>query len=143
MFELILDQEVQVGGVDRPPPARDLRAVVENQAVGLGWGRFGCCRREACRLGWRRRGWRPRRGNTELDGLNLIDINCLRLIPDLDVKLLDVAGLDRPSDLAATLQSDDIGEELAAGQQAELPQDKQRDSSHNHISDLCGFTFNT
>jgi hypothetical protein len=62
-----------------------------------------------------------------------MDIDCLRLIPDLDVKLLGVAGLHQPGDLEAILQSDDIGEEPAAGQQAELPEDEQEDSSHIHF----------
>ena len=65
MLELIVYQEVHLGGVDGPPPASDVRAVVENQAVGLGRRRFG---REVCRFGWRLRGWRRRQGNTELDG---------------------------------------------------------------------------
>jgi hypothetical protein len=96
MLELIIYQEVQVGGVDGPPPASDVCAVVENQAVGLGRRRFARCGREVCGSGWRRRGWRRRQGNSELDGLNLMDINGLRLIPGLDVKLLDVAGLHQP-----------------------------------------------
>jgi hypothetical protein len=90
-------------------------------------------RRESRRFGWRRRDNRCRQGNTELDGLNLMDIDCLRLIPDLDVKLLGVARLHQSRDLAAILQSDDIGEEPAAGQQAELPKDEQDDYSHIHL----------
>ena len=113
-----------MAGVDGPPPAGDVCAVLENQRVGLrGRAGFAC----------RRRGGRRRQGNTELDGLSLMDINCLRLIPDLDVKLLGVAGLHQPRDLAAILQSDDIGEEPTAGQQAELPKDEQEDSSHIHL----------
>jgi hypothetical protein len=61
-----------------------------------------------------------------------MDIDCLRLNPDLDVKLLGVAGLHQPRDLAAILQSDDIGEEPTAGQQAELPEDEQ-EASHIHL----------
>jgi hypothetical protein len=30
MLELVIHQEVQVGGVEGPPPASDVRAVVEN-----------------------------------------------------------------------------------------------------------------
>jgi len=97
-----------------------------------GWCRF---EREGNRFGWRRRGCRRRQGNTELDGPNLMDIDCLRLIPDLDVKLLGVAGLYQPRDLVAILQGDDIGEEPTAGQQAELPEDEQNDSSHIHLLD--------
>jgi hypothetical protein len=70
-----------------------------------------------------------------------MDVDGLRLIPNLDVKLLGVAGFHEPRDLAAILQGDDIGEEPAAGQQAEMPEDEQQDSSHNHIPD-CGFTLN-
>jgi hypothetical protein len=62
-----------------------------------------------------------------------MDINCLRLIPDLHVKLLGVARLHQPGDLAAILQRDDIGEEPTAGQQAELPDEEQEDSSHIHL----------
>jgi hypothetical protein len=123
-----------MAGVDGPPPAGDMCAVLENHRVGWrgrgGWRRFG---REVCHFWWRRRGWRRRQENTELDGLNLMDIYCQRLIPDLDVKLLDVAGLHQPRDLAAILRSDDIGEEPAAGQQAELAEDQQEDSSHIHL----------
>jgi hypothetical protein len=96
MLELIIYQEVHVGGVNGPPPARNVRTVFEEQAVGLGRRRFGRCGREVCRSGGRRRGWRRRQENPELDDLNLMDINCLRLIPGLDVKLLDVAGLHQP-----------------------------------------------
>ena len=70
-----------------------------------------------------------------------MDVDGLRLIPNLDVKLLDVAGFDRARDLVPVLQGDDIGDEPAAGQQAEMPEDEQQDSSHNHIRD-CGFTLN-
>ena len=62
-----------------------------------------------------------------------MDVDGLRLIPNLDVKLLGVAGLHQPLDLPAILRSDDIGEEPAAGQQAELPEDEQEDSSHIHL----------
>ena len=64
-----------------------------------------------------------------------MDIDGLRLIPNLDVKLLGVAGFHGPRDLAAILQGDDIGEEPVAGQQAEMPEDEQQDSSHNHTPD--------
>ena len=114
MLELIVHQEVQVGGVDRPPPPSDMSAVVEKQAVGLGHRSFGRRGRSAFRFRWRC-DWRRRQGNTELNGLYLMDIDCLRLIPGLDVKLLDVAGLHQPRDLPAILQSDDIGEHPAAG----------------------------
>jgi hypothetical protein len=30
MLELIIHQEVHVGGIDGPPPASDVRAVIEN-----------------------------------------------------------------------------------------------------------------
>jgi hypothetical protein len=62
-----------------------------------------------------------------------MDIDCLRLIPDLDVKLLGVAGLHEPRDLAAIFQGDGIGEEPTTGQQAQLPEDEQEDSSHIHL----------
>jgi hypothetical protein len=115
---------MDMAGVNGPAPADDVCAVLENQRVGWrGRAGFEC----------RRRGWLRRQGNTELDGLNLMDIDCLRLISGLDVKLLDVAGLHRPRDLAAILQRDDIGEEPAAGQQGELPEDEQEDSSHIHL----------
>ena len=64
-----------------------------------------------------------------------MDVDGLRLIPNLDVKLLGVAGFHGPRDLAAILQGDDIGEQPVAGQQAEMPEDEQQDSSHNHTSD--------
>jgi hypothetical protein len=51
------------------------------------------------------------------------------------VKLPDVAGLQQSRDLAAIVERDDIGEEPAAGQEAELPDDKQEDSSHIHVLD--------
>jgi hypothetical protein len=135
MLELIIHQEVHVGGVDRPPPASDVRAVLEKQAVGLVWGRFGRSGCRSCRFGWRRRGCRRRHGNTELDDLNFMDVDGLRLIPNLDVKLLGVAGFHGPRDLAAILEGDDVGEEPVAGQQAEMPEDQQQDSSHNHTPD--------
>ena len=96
MLELIIHQEMQVGCVDGPPPAKYVRAVLENQVVGLGRRRFGSGGRDICRFGRRLRGWLRRHGNTELDGLNLMDVNCLGLIPNLDVQLLDVAGFHRP-----------------------------------------------
>jgi hypothetical protein len=135
MLELIIDQEVDVGEVDRPPLARDVRAVVEKQAVGLGRRRFRSCGCSRCRFGWRRRVRQRGQGNTELDGLNFMDVDSLRLIPNLDVQLLGVAGFHCSGDLAAILQSDDIGEEAVARQQAEMPEDEQQDSSHNHTSD--------
>ena len=142
MLQLIIHQEVHVGGIDGPPPATDVRAVVENQAVGLGRRRCGGCGRGGSRSGWRRLGCRRRQDNTELDGLNLMNVYGLRLIPHLDAKLLRIAGFHRPRNLAAILQGDDISEEPAAGQQAELPEDEQEESSHNHIPD-CRVTLNT
>ena len=65
-----------------------------------------------------------------------MDINGIRPIPDLDVQLLDVAGLHQPRDLAAIVQSDDIGEKHTAGQQAELPGDEQEDSHIHLLSDV-------
>ena len=59
-----------------------------------------------------------------------MDVQGLRLIPNLDVKFLGVAGFHEPGDLAAILQGDDIGEEPEARQKAELPEDEQEDSSH-------------
>jgi hypothetical protein len=76
-----------------------------------------------------------------LDGLNFMDVDGLRLIPNLDVKLLGVAGFHEPRDLAAILQGDDIGEEPVTGQQADMPEDEQQDSSHNHAPDFR-FTLN-
>jgi hypothetical protein len=70
-----------------------------------------------------------------LDGLNFMDVDVLRLIPNLNMKFLDVAGFNDPRDLAAIPQGDDVGEEPAARQQAEMPEDEQQDSSHNHIPD--------
>jgi hypothetical protein len=70
-----------------------------------------------------------------------MDVNGLRLIPNLDVKLLGVAGFHGSGDLAAILQSDDIGEEPVARQKAEMPEDEQQDSSHHHTPD-SRFTLN-
>jgi len=39
MPELIIHQEVHVGGVDRPPPAGDVRAALRNRL--LGWAAAG------------------------------------------------------------------------------------------------------
>ena len=124
MLELIIDQEMDVSGVNRPPLAGHLRAVIQKQAVGS--------------FGRRRRGDRRRQGNTQLDRLDFQDVDGLRPIPALDVKLLGVAGFHSSRNLAAILQSDDIGEEWVARQQAELPEAEQQDSSHNHSSDLSG-----
>jgi hypothetical protein len=42
-----------------------------------------------------------------------MNIDGLRLISDLDVKLLRVAGFNRPGNLLAILHGDDVGEEPA------------------------------
>jgi hypothetical protein len=64
-----------------------------------------------------------------LDGLNLMDIDGLRLSSHLDVKLLSVAGFNRTRNLTSVLQGDDIGEKPTTGQQAKL-QDNGESSSH-------------
>jgi hypothetical protein len=101
MLQLIVYQEVHLAGIDGPPFPREVFAIRENQGVVLG----------TCGFGWRR--GRSRR-NAELDRLNLADIDRLRPIAALNVKLLGVAGLHRPGNLAAIVQGDDIGEEPAA-----------------------------
>jgi hypothetical protein len=70
-----------------------------------------------------------------LDDLNVMDVDGLRLIASLDVKLLGVAGFYGPGYLAAIRQGDDIAEQPDVGQQAEMPQEEQQDSSHNHTLD--------
>ena len=70
-----------------------------------------------------------------MDGLNFMDVDGLRLIPNLDVKLLGVAGFHGSRDPAAILQGDDVGKEPVASQKAEMPEDEQQYSSHNHTLD--------
>ena len=63
-----------------------------------------------------------------------MDADGLRLIPDLEVKLLGVAGFDGRRDLVAIFLGDDIGEKPVAGQQTEAEEDEQQDSSHDHTA---------
>jgi hypothetical protein len=62
-----------------------------------------------------------------------MDVEGLRLIPNVDVQFPGVAGFHEPRDLAAILEGDDIGEEPDARQQAELQDDERKESSHIHL----------